>query len=135
MALAIPLTMASASTVWLDVNVENVRDGEGHVLVAVCPRADFLSPHCPYVGKAIPRPGTVRVRVEGIPPGVYAVQAFQDSNDNMEIDRNFLGLPTEGIGFSNDAPFRFGPPRFADAAVRIGSTNGAIVLRLRYLAD
>ena len=41
-------------------------------------------------------------------PGVYAAQAFHDENMNDKVDRNVLGLPTVGIGFSNDAPFRFG---------------------------
>jgi uncharacterized protein (DUF2141 family) len=61
------------------------------------------------------------------------VQAFHDKNDNLVIDRTILGLPREGIGFSNDAPFRFGPPRFRDAAIALGPDGGHVAIRLRYL--
>jgi uncharacterized protein (DUF2141 family) len=127
------LAGAAAPTTFLDVAVSNVRNSEGHVLVAVCQAPEFLAPHCRYVGKAPAHLGTVMVRVAGIPPGTYAVQAFQDENDNLIIDRNLLGLPKEGIGFSNDAPFRFGPPSFHDAAITLGPQGGRIAIRLRYL--
>ncbi len=41
-------------------------------------------------------------------------------------------MPTEGIGFSNDAKMRFGPPSFADAAFTLGAAGGQIALALRY---
>jgi outer membrane protein len=33
--------------------------------------------------------------------GDYAVVVLHDGNDNGEVDHNFLGLPTEPLGFSN----------------------------------
>jgi uncharacterized protein (DUF2141 family) len=48
------------------------------------------------MGKAPAYPGTVTVRVTGVAPGNYAVQAFHDENDNLVIDRTILGLPREG---------------------------------------
>ncbi len=134
-ALAGGLLLAGRAvpTTSLDVSVSNVRNARGHVLVAVCTPAEFLAPHCRYVGKAQAHPGAITVRVTGIPPGTYAVQAFHDENDNLKIDRNFVGLPKEGIGFSNDAPFHFGPPSFRDAAITVASQGGQIAVRLRYL--
>jgi uncharacterized protein (DUF2141 family) len=127
------LAAGAAPTTSLDVAVSNVRNAKGHVLVAVCARAEFLAPRCRYLGKAPAHAGTVTVRTVGIPPGTYAVQAFHDENDNLTIDRNLLGLPKEGIGFSNDAPFRFGPPSFRDAAIALGPQGGQVAIRLRYL--
>ena len=63
---------------------------------------------------------------------MWAAQAFHDENRNGVIDRNLLGIPKEGLGFSNDAPFRFGPPAFADAAVQVVAPGGRIRLTLRY---
>ncbi len=128
---AVMLPVANASAASLYVTVQNVPSEQGHVLVAVCPQAVFLSRDCPYTGIAPARKGSVTVRVSGIPSGTYAVQAFQDKNDNMNIDRNFFGLPTEAMGFSNNAPMRFGPPRYGDAAIRIGPGDGRISLKLR----
>jgi uncharacterized protein (DUF2141 family) len=111
----------------------NVRDSRGVVRVAICARAQFLHPHCPYVGHAPSAVGTVRVVVDGVPPGIYAAQAFQDANANGILDRSWLGLPMEGMGFSNDARMRFGPPAFSDAAFKLGVDDVSISFRLRYL--
>ena len=132
---ALLIAGGASPVAYLDVTVSNVRNDQGHVLVAVCPEPEFLSQHCPFVGKASAQPGAVTVRVAGIPPGIYAVQAFHDENDNKIIDRNLLGIPKEGLGFSNDAPFRFGPPRFRDAALTIGPGGGRVTIRLRYFLD
>jgi uncharacterized protein (DUF2141 family) len=125
-----PLSGAAAAE--LKVTLEDVATGSGHLLVAVCTAETFLRRGCPYTGRAPAVSGEAEVVVRGIEPGVYAVQAFHDENDNLDLDRNFLGWPEEGMGFSNDAPMRFGPPRFADAAIAIGAGGGATRVRLRY---
>ena len=126
--LALP---ARAAT--LEVAVLNVRNADGDVRVAVCSADTFLKDNCPYSGIAPARTGEVVVRIAGVPPGVWAVQAFHDEDRNGEVNRNLLGVPTEGIGFSNDAPFRFGPPTFTDAAFQFGPAGGRNRLSLRYL--
>lgn len=125
-----PTTSAVAAE--LKVTLEQVASGAGHVLVAVCTPETFLRRGCPYTGRAPAVSGEAQVVVRSIDPGVYAVQAFHDENDNFELDRNFLGLPEEGMGFSNDAPMRFGPPSFQDAAIEIDADGAATRLRLRY---
>lgn len=129
MLLARPLAVSAAS---LSVSVEDVHGSKGHVLVAVCARDAFLGAGCTLTGKAPATPGAVTVVVRDIVPGVYAVQAFHDENDNMDIDRSLLGFPKEGMGFSNDAPMTYGPPRFADAAITIGAEDAATRLKMRY---
>lgn len=129
--LAALLTLGAAPTATLRITVTGVPSDRGEIRVAVCPKADFLRPVCPYVGRAPARAGSVTVIIEGIPPGIYAAQAFQDLNGSGRIERNFLGIPQEGIGFSRDAPFHFGPPSFADAAFRLNPGIAAISFRLR----
>jgi uncharacterized protein (DUF2141 family) len=123
---------AAAETGVLQVTVTGVRNGHGHVLVAVCDKATFLQPRCAYHGRAAAAPGAVVVQITAVPAGVYAVEAYQDENDNGVLDRSFLGMPKEGMGFSRDAPMRFGPPDFADAAVTVPAEGGALSLALRY---
>lgn len=129
--LLLAMPVAAAPGV-VEVTVTGVRNAAGHVLVAVCDQASFLAPTCPYRGRAPARPGAVLVRVTGVPAGTYAVQAFHDENDNGKLDRNFLGMPREGMGFSRDAPMRFGPPDFAAAAVTLTAEGGALSFALRY---
>ena len=39
----------------------------------------------------------------GIAPGTYAVSVFHDENSNGKLDTNFMGIPREGVGASNNA--------------------------------
>jgi uncharacterized protein (DUF2141 family) len=114
----------------LVVTVTGVPSDQGHVLVALCTPETFLGPACPYHGAAPARAGTTVVTVTA-PPGRYALQAFHDANDNLDIDRNFLGFPTERMGFGNDAPMRFGPPRYEDAAIALPPEGGRAAVTLR----
>jgi uncharacterized protein (DUF2141 family) len=50
-----------------------------------------------------------------IEAGTHAVSVFHDENSNGKLDTNFLGIPREGVGASNDARGHMGPPKF-DAA-------------------
>ncbi len=115
----------------LEVVVANVRSGKGRVRVAACSAETFLKDSCQWNGEVKAAPGEVMVTLE-VPPGIWAVQAYQDEDGSGKVTRNFLGIPTEGLGFSNDAPFRFGPPKFADAAFRLEPGGGRIRLTLRY---
>lgn len=60
------------------------------------------------------------VLISDLPPGKYAVAAYVDNNRNGRQDKNFLGIPKEIYGFSNDARGMFGPPDFAAAEFEIG---------------
>ncbi len=60
------------------------------------------------------------VLVPDLPPGKYAVAAYVDNNRNGRLDKNFLGVPKEIFGFSNNARGMFGPPDFSAAAFEIG---------------
>ena len=127
-----PSAGVGGATGTVDVIVTGLRSAKGHVLVAVCDRSHFLQETCPFHGRAQAEIGSVTVHVAGGPPGVYAAQAFQDENENGKIDRTLFGIPTEAIGFSNNAPMRFGPPSFDAAAFSLGSAGGVISFSLRY---
>ena len=47
--------------------------------------------------------------------GTYAISYMHDENENGKLDTNFLGIPSEGFGASNDAHGAFGPPKFEEA--------------------
>jgi len=125
------LLPVAAQAATLEIVVANVRNGNGHVRVAACSADTFLKPSCQWNGVTKSMRGEVVVTLE-VPPGTWAIQAFQDEDDSANVARNVLGIPTEGLGFSNDAPFRFGPPKFADAAFRLEAGGGRIRLTLRY---
>ncbi|RKS91824.1 uncharacterized protein (DUF2141 family) [Sphingosinicella microcystinivorans] len=71
------------------------------------------------------------IDITGLPPGDYAISAIHDENDNKKLDKSFIGMPTEGVAFSNNAKISFGPPKFDKARFHVeGDTTQT--LRMRY---
>ncbi len=56
-----------------------------------------------------------------IPAGNYAISAFHDEDENGELSTNFIGIPKESYGASNNAPSHFGPPKWKDARFRVAA--------------
>jgi len=77
------------------------------------------------------RGGAARVVFDGVPHGTYAVKVFHDENSNGELDTNFVGYPSEGFGFSNDAMGKFGPPSFEQAAFAVDAGEHRIEITAR----
>ena len=106
-----------ASAVDLEVRIEGLRSAEGDVRIALHREIeDGEFPAENSVVGAIMRPaasGTVRAVFAD------AMAAFHDADGDGELNRNIVGMPTEGYGFSNGAVGFFGPPSFADAAVTV----------------
>jgi uncharacterized protein (DUF2141 family) len=49
-------------------------------------------------------------KISDIPYGDYGIAVFHDENKNGKIDKNFLGIPQEPYGFSNNMRIALGPP-------------------------
>jgi uncharacterized protein (DUF2141 family) len=115
----------------MKVVIKNVNDAEGDILVGLFSNeADFLKKR--FASQKIKASkGEIHFVFENIPAGKYAISAFHDANINGELDKNMVGIPKEGFGFSNDAMGMFGPPNFEKASFdwKGGQT---ISLALRY---
>ncbi len=66
-------------------------------------------------------------------PGYYAVAVYHDANADRNFNRNLIGLPTEGFGFSNDAPTPVGLPAFSAVRFKADGAETTIHIKLRYL--
>lgn len=69
--------------------------------------------------------------VEGLPYGTYAVLVHHDVDASGKMERHWYGKPKEPTGASNDAPARFGPPRFEDAKFRFESASLTLTITVR----
>lgn len=116
----------------LAVAITGVRAQTGLIKVALVD-----SPEA-YDGKAKPVRGTAAApsggsasfRFDGLPPGRYAVMVIHDENGNGKLDSNFLGMPTEGYGFSNN-PRVMRKPTWDEAAFEVGEDGASIRIELR----
>ena len=65
--------------------------------------------------------------------GTYAVYVFHDEDNNKELKTNFIGMPKEGVGVSNNAKGKFGPPKYDDAKFEFNTPGQSITIALSYL--
>ncbi len=132
-AILLGLAVQPARAALIEVAVTGVSDARGHIRVNICTQDTFLTPTCPYQGEAQAMVGATVVKIAGVPPGQYAAQVFHDETDQGVVHQNLLGIPREGIGFSNDAPLHLRGPRFNDAAFQVRQGVERITLKLRHL--
>ncbi len=78
------------------------------------------------------RKSQARCDFEDIPPGTYALAVIHDENMNGILDTGFLGVPTEGYGFSNDATALLGAPSFSAASFPYDGKNLDLTIGLHY---
>lgn len=119
--------LAAAETT-VDVTINNVSADKGRLVVtAYDSKKTWLKK--PFAQEiAAPVEGAV-VRFL-LPEGSFAFQVFHDLDDNGRMKTNFIGIPREPTGVSNDAKGKFGPPKYKDAAVEIGADPVEVTLTL-----
>lgn len=126
-------TCATSAQSVLDVEVVlSDPDAEGTLRLALCPtEIAFDTDKGSTLHTARAGGSTVRLRVAGSAPGTYAIKVFHDVNDNGKLDTNWLGIPTEPYGFSNDAMGMFGPPSFEQASFKVGAGTTTVRIRMK----
>ena len=65
-----------------------------------------------------------------LPAGTYAVSLYEDLNGNHKLDHNWIGIPGEPVGASNNPAARFGAPKFAESAIHLASDPHTITIRM-----
>ncbi|UZQ54974.1 DUF2141 domain-containing protein [Trichothermofontia sichuanensis B231] len=134
----VPMAMAQNFTGSLQVEIVGLRDRTGDVCINLFDRADGF-PHDrekARVRQCLPlaeqsEDAPIVVTFADLPVGSYAVSLFHDRNQDGVLNRGELGIPSEGFGFSNNAPVRTGPPKFGNAMVIVAGAT-PITVQVRY---
>jgi uncharacterized protein (DUF2141 family) len=75
----------------------------------------------------------MKLNFKGLPSGSYAIAVFHDINGDGKLNRNSMGMPTEGYGFSNNpAPSRSGPPAYGKAVFLLAGPDTVIRIQMKY---
>jgi uncharacterized protein (DUF2141 family) len=70
-------------------------------------------------------------RFSDVPEGSYAVSVGHDLNGNKRVDTNFIGLPTEQWGVSNNARPSLRAPRFDEAVFKVAGDAKDVVIEIK----
>ena len=120
----------SSQTQAASVTIRGVKTNGGPVRVAVFDRASGFPKDEGAAFKMVIQP-TASTLTQSIPlniKGPYALAVYQDENDDRQLNKGAFGVPKEPYGFSKNADGKYGPPKFADAAL---SPGDAVDLTLR----
>ena len=130
-ALVLPLNAIAAD---LKINISNVKNDKGTISAALWNTAkgfpDKGEPKLMRLDKV--KPGQNLLVFKDVDPATYAISLFHDENGNAELDTNFLGIPSEGYAFSNNATGSFGPASFEDAAFQVDEADLEMEIDLIY---
>lgn len=133
LALSAVATAAPLSAADLEIRVEGVENSRGDIRLTLFAGDDFLDFGRVLVRVVEPaQVGSVTLRLSGLAPGAYAFSLAHDENGNGTLDRNFLGIPKEGVAVSNDARGFLGPPSAEDATFDLLGPETRQVVQLVY---
>jgi uncharacterized protein (DUF2141 family) len=104
-----------ANAAELTVNISEVNLGKGHVMVGLYSGTEAFTQGKASFGSRVKASNEQeQVVFKDLPVGDYAIKIYQDENSNQKLDFNFMGIPKEGYGFSNNVG-RFGRPAYQEA--------------------
>lgn len=125
---------ASGTGAVLELKVTDLKNARGKVLVSLfTDEASFLKSPYKTLAVDISEAKEVRVRFDGLAAGSYALAVFHDKNDNGELDTNFLGIPKEGYGWSNNPKPTFRAARYDECMFTIASASETVSLEIEII--
>ena len=104
--------MSGQETVDLTIEVTITKYNKGTIMMALYNSSDTYMKTSYKASKQEVVDNKAILTFQNIEKGTYAFSMFHDVNDNQKMDKNFMGIPKEPYGFSNDKKGKFGPPDF-----------------------
>ena len=118
----------------LTVRIVDLRNHKGQVIFSVFDQPDGF----PNVEKKAKNwqiksidADTVTFECE-LPPGAYASSVLHDENKNNQMDKNGVGIPTEGYGVTNNPKPKFRQATFKEATFTLPAEGATMTISLQY---
>ena len=124
---------ASTPTYTLTVVIEGVNKLGGNVgmLVFNSPKGWAEDRTAALKDISVPaHEGTNTIEVPGLPAGEYAVSLVHDVNVNHKLDKNFIGMPKEQYGLSNNPHVGLKAPPYSTCTFKL-TGNMAIHIKMQ----
>lgn len=118
-------------TAFFSLNIEGFKKAKGEVRIAVFDSKEKYTKD-PVYAVVLPV-GELKCKwqVPDLPYGEYAIAVYHDANKNGKLDTNFLGIPKERYGFSNNARGKFGPAKWKNASFKIEESTSEMTIRIK----
>ena len=118
----------------LTIEISNIQSQKGTLHVGIYTKnQEFPNKEAPFMSKELKpksQTGQVEATFDNLEEGTYAVAIYHDINRNGMLDTNFIGMPTEPYGFSNNFKPKFSKPKFSDCSFSIEKEGREITIGL-----
>ena len=114
-----------------DEKIANVKKQKGAVEIALFnDEKSFIVKGKEYkVNSKVVTNDTLVFIFTDIPKNDYAISIYHDVNADKECNLNFIGIPKEPYGFSNNFKPKFSKPTFKDCKIELNN-NKSITIKL-----
>ena len=121
LSLILASSFIYSQTANVTLKVKGIAEVKGFMSVALYDNAeDFPGKENYIIGEDVPVISeSFEYVMKDLPYGTYAVAIYYDMDENGKMNKNWVGMPKEPFGFSNDAKGRMGPPDFEDASFEV----------------
>lgn len=120
----------------VEVTIKGIRSKKGKIQIGIFKNQESFERETPFKTVVVEKKslfkGTVVYKVN-LPPGVYGFAILDDENNNKEMDKSWLGIPTEGFGFSNYEHSGIFKPIFEDFKFRVKNGINKVRMNLKYM--
>jgi uncharacterized protein (DUF2141 family) len=123
--LVLVASLLLSQTATVTVHVTGIEKIKGDISIALYDHTDDFPSDDKFVqGVFVPLESPdFAYSFKDVEPGTYAIAVYQDLDRNRELNKNWMGIPREPYGFSNNAKGKMGPPDYEDASFEV---NGDI---------
>ncbi len=119
----------------IDVKVTGVSNQKGEIMVALFDSPEGFPQNSVKAIKLVKSPaqkGDVVMYLKEVPSGKYAIALFHDTNGDAILNTNFMGIPKEGYGVSNNIRNKFSAPKFQQASFIHGEGQTTLTISINY---
>jgi uncharacterized protein (DUF2141 family) len=128
-------TAPPPATTTIRVNVGQFRNNKGALGCRLYHAAQgFPSDPAGAVESNVPIAGKQSIcEFSAVAAGTYAIAVIHDENSNRRLDTNWLGIPVEGYGASNNHTHTFSAPTWTESKFSVdGARPVSIEIQLHY---
>lgn len=114
-----PASAETVETATLTIKIVGIESDDGQINIAVFGAEDaWMKMRLYEIALDIEERSCTWV-IEEVPFGEYGVAVYHDENGNGKHDKNFLGIPTEPYGFSNNVRGKMKTPGWKETKFSI----------------
>ncbi|MFW0718592.1 DUF2141 domain-containing protein [Pedobacter sp. N23S346] len=127
---------AQAQSQELRVKVSDIRSAKGKIILNVFKDEASYEKQQPYTTLSFDKKAISNgvLMVKGtVATGIYGITLIDDENGNGKLEKNFMGIPKEGFGFSNFFMTKMKKPAFNEFKFELKPGSSVVEIKTKYM--